>query len=213
MKKYLFMTVLVSALSLNSNAQCVKQGDVLVDAYYGFPNLFKSILQADANNIQNSTGGAVAGGLTIYGIGPMGAKAEYLLTDKFGMGIDFNYSNVGVKFSNATTNSNGNPVTYNYNLSSPAIRAMLGFNFHFVRTDKIDVYGAVKAGYYNRSFGMVTNDPNYHLNLSLGDPLAFRLEIGMRYFITENIGVHVNLGFPGGPLVAAGVAFKFGTVK
>jgi hypothetical protein len=88
---------------------------------------------------------------------------------------------------------------------------MIGFNFHFVRTDKIDVYFATKAGYYNRSFGMVTNDPNYHLSLSLGDPIAFRLEIGMRYYFTENIGIHANLGFPGGPLVAAGVSFKFGT--
>ena len=162
MKKHLYITVIVCAFSFNSNAQCVKQGDILIDAYYGFPNLFESILKADANNIQNSTGTAPVGGLSIYGIGPMGAKAEYLLTDKFGMGIDFNYSNVGIKFSNATVDQNGNPVTYHYNLSSPAIRAMLGFNFHFVRTDKIDVYTAVKAGYYNRSFGMVTNDPNYH---------------------------------------------------
>ncbi len=190
------------------------KSSVLVDAYYGFPNLFESILKTDANNIQNSTSGTSAstaiGSLSIYGIGPMGAKAEYLLTDKFGMGIDFNYSNVGIKFSNATVDQNGNAVTYNYNLSSPAIRAMLGFNFHFVRTDKLDVYWAVKAGYYNRSFGMVTNDPNYRLNLSLGDPLAFRIEIGMRYFFTENIGLNVNLGFPGGPLIAAGVSFKFG---
>jgi hypothetical protein len=211
MKKISMMVAIVCALSFNSNAQCVQQGTILADAYYGFPNLFKVILKADASNIQNTTGSAAAGGLSIYGIGPMGAKAEYLLTDKFGMGIDFNYSNVGIKFSNTTTDQNGNQVTYNYNLSSPAIRVMLGFNFHFVRTDKIDVYFATKAGYYNRSFAMTTNDPGYRLNLSLADPIAFRVEIGMRYFFTENIGVHVNLGFPGGPLVAAGLALKFGS--
>src|ERR1700739_1634791 len=212
MKKITIIIVAIAlGLGIDANAQGVQKGSVLVDAYYGFPNLFESILKTDARNIQNGSNGTAAsaavGGVTIYGLGPMGAKAEYLLTDKFGMGVDFNYSNVGIKFSNVTTDQNGNPVTYNYNLSSPAIRAMLGFNFHFVRTDKLDVYWAVKAGYYSRSFGMVTNDPNYRLNLTLGDPFAFRLEIGMRYFFTQNIGVHVNLGFPGGPLIAGGIAF------
>lgn len=212
MKKHLCITALVCAFSFSSNAQCIKQGDILVDAYYGWPNLFKIALQADANAIQNANAqnGIPVGGLSVYGIGPMGAKAEYMLTEKFGMGLDFNYSNVGIKFS-TDVNSNGSGALYNYNLSSPAIRAMLGFNFHFVNTNKLDVYAAVKAGYYNRSFGMITNDPTYVLNLSLSDPIAFRLEIGMRYFFTENIGINANFGFPGGPLLAAGISFKFGS--
>jgi hypothetical protein len=214
MKKPLFITAIAFALGLNANAQCIQQGKILMDAYYGFPNLFKAVLQTEANTIQNNStknGNAPVGGVTIYGIGPMGAKVEYLLTDKFGMGVDFNYSNVGIKFSAAGTNSSGNAVTYNYDLSSPAIRAMLGFNFHFVHSDKIDVYAAVKAGYYNRSFSLVTNDPNSNGSISLNDPIAFRLEVGMRYFFTENIGLHINIGFPGGPLLAGGIAFKFGT--
>lgn len=213
MKKTLFITALVCSISFNLSAQCIKQGDVLVDAYYGWPNLFKIALQADVNTIQNSNaqnGYAPITGLSVYGIGPLGAKAEYLITDKFGLGLDFNYSNVGFKFSDASADQNGNPITYNYNLSSAAVRAMVGANFHFVNSNKLDVYAAVKIGYYNRSFGMITNDPNFRLNFSISDPLAFRMEIGMRYFFTDNIGVHANFGFPGGPLIAAGISLKLG---
>ena len=50
--------------SFNSKAQVIKQGDVLIDTYYGFPNLyilfFKKVIEI--NNIA---------GLTTFGLGPL----------------------------------------------------------------------------------------------------------------------------------------------
>ena len=165
MKKISMIVAFVCALSLNSNAQCVQKGNVRVDAYYGFPNLY---------------------------------------------GLDLNYSTVNVKFSQASSDSVGNPVTYHYKFSTPAIRAMIGFNFHFVRTDKVDGYAAVKAGYLSRTFSFTSDQPGYNFSFSNFVPVAFRLECGMRYFFTEHVGATVNIGLGGGPLIAIGISGQFG---
>ncbi|HEX7413950.1 MAG TPA: hypothetical protein VF411_07875 [Bacteroidia bacterium] len=88
---------------------------------------------------------------------------------------------------------------------------MVGFNFHFVNTDKIDVYGAVKTGYYSRTFSFKSSDdPNYKpVTIPNLIPIAFRLEMGMRYFFIENLGVHLNIGIGGGPIAAVGISGKF----
>ncbi|HEX7413951.1 MAG TPA: hypothetical protein VF411_07880 [Bacteroidia bacterium] len=89
-KKSLMAASLVCALSLNSHAQCIEQGKVIVDAYYGFPNLYGTIFKALVSS-------ASATNVAVSSIGPIGIKGEYLLTDKFGLGVDFNYSNVTIK--------------------------------------------------------------------------------------------------------------------
>ena len=200
MKKISMIVAFVCALSLNSNAQCVQKGNVIVDAYYGFPNLYGVIFKAAVVN-SNATG------ISVSSFGPIGIKGEYLLTDKFGMGLDLNYSTVNVQ---ASSDSVGNPVTYHYKFSTPAIRAMIGFNFHFVRTDKVDGYAAVKAGYLSRTFSFTSDQPGYNFSFSNFVPVAFRLECGMRYFFTEHVGATVNIGLGGGPLIAIGISGKFG---
>lgn len=212
MKKIITLAAMLCALTLNSNAQCIQQGKILVDTYYGFPNfyglLFTSLVKQANTNAQ---------GITTPSLGPMGIKVEYLLTDKFGLNGEFNYSSASINFSKMDTVVNYSTgqislYPYHYSFTTPAIRAMIGFNFHFVRTEKVDVYGAVKAGFYHRSYNFTSDQPNYVSNLKIQgtDPFAFRLEIGMRYYFVENVGANLAIGVSGGPLVLAGISFKFG---
>ena len=205
MKKLTIVIAFAGMFSHGIHAQGVEQGKVLLDAYYGVPNLYESILKTAVANGPNALNVKV-GGLG----GAIGLKGEYMLTNVFGMGLDFNYSTFYVSFNQATTNQLGLPVVYNYKWTSPAIRAMLGFNFHFVHKEKVDVYAAVKTGYYNRTFAFTTNDPSYTgASIKSLIPIAFRLETGMRYYFTEHLGVHINIGIGGGPILAAGLSTKF----
>ncbi len=209
MKKSLLLIVFVTAFqagkSQSEDPVCVKKGTILVDAYYGFPNLYSAIFRTLATTATSNNEN-----LTASGIGPLGLRAEYLVADKVGLGVDFNYSNNSLSFNYFGTNSLGNTETYTYKFNTTAIRAMVGVNWHWIRTEKIDFYGALKTGYYNRTFTESTTDQGV-ANFSFSSPLpvAFRIEIGVRYFFTENIGIMVNTGLGGGGLVNGGICGKF----
>ncbi len=214
MKRILIIFIALG-LSINTNAQCVGKGSILIDGYYGFPNFFGFIFKTAYNR-------AYPNGINVSSssLGPVGGKAEYMLTDNLGLGLDFNYSNASITFSKIDTTAfiNGSVVTqtHHYTLTTPAMRVMFGANWHFVRTNKVDVYAAVKVGYYNRNLSITTDDPNSSISsisINLNDPFAFRVEMGMRYFFTENFGAHAMIGVSGGPLVAVGISGKFGTAK
>jgi hypothetical protein len=215
MKKITIFLAMICTLNFSVKAQdessAVHKGTSLIDVYYGGPNLygaiFKSLVESAAKSNNNNNGGIT--NVSGSGSGFIGGKYEYLLTDIFGIGVDFNYSTYTVKFQELTTDNNGTPVIYHYSYTTPAIRAMVGFNFHFVHAANIDVYGAVKTGYYNRTTSFTSDQPGYNFTFTSLIPVAFRLETGMRYFFTPNVGVHANIGIGGGPIAVGGVSLKF----
>lgn len=180
-------------------AQVFETGDVLIEGYYGFPNLYTSVLKAayvNDNSIQED--------VKIGGIGPIGFRAEYMVTDKIGMGIDINYTNTYVSWSEDYTGIN-----YNYEISVPRFRAMGKFNFHFTDSDVFDAYGSVGAGYSSWKYKLDTNDPFYtDTEQSSLIPVAFRLAVGARYFFTDNVGANLEFGLGGGSIIHAGLSYK-----
>ena len=81
MKKILLVFALFAGTTFSASAQ-VQQGSILIDTYYGFPNLYKSIFESAVST-------ASATNVNAGGIGPLGLRAEYVASDKFGVGIDF----------------------------------------------------------------------------------------------------------------------------
>ncbi len=182
--------------------KCIKKYKSITDTYYGFPNLYALIFRGIA-----TTSSSI--GVHVSSIGPTGAKYEFMLTDNFGIGVDANYSNINVSYTDQKKDSSGTIKTYSYKLSSPAVRSMIGFNFHKVK-EKIEFYSAIKIGYYYRSIKFTTDDPTFKVpSLSWPLPMAFRMEFGFRYFPVPFIGIHFNMGFLGGALFNAGVSSKF----
>ena len=196
LKAVALSVVLFSVTQTNLKAQAVEEGTAIFDVYYGFPNLYTSVLKAAYNTEPN---------VSVAGSGPIGVKAEYMLTDKIGFGLEMNYTNTIAKW---TDNVNGG--TYNYEVSVPRFRAMGKFNFHFAKSDVFDAYTAVGAGYSSWKAKMTTNDPTYVDDTSLKNPIpiAFRLALGGRYFFTDNIGIGLEFGLGGGALINGGIAVK-----
>ena len=212
MKKLLFIFIGAMALSTSSaSAQALGEGGVSIDAYYGFPNLYNTSFQAlysDGDELN----------LNVGGIGPVGIRAEYMLADKFGIGVDVSFSSAKVGFDfetsvyNETTNE-FDQVTYSEEVRTSKISAMATFNYHFIDNDKVDFYAMFGAGYKNRNFAFSSNDPAFDeasANVSVTlIPVALRLALGVRYFLTDNIGLSMQLGFGHSGVLNGGLAFKF----
>ncbi len=183
-----------------SNAQAIEEGNVIIDAYYGFPNLYSTAFKA-AYESSNSTG------FTLGSQGPLGIRAEYLITDKFGFGIDLGMNSSSISYSEADINTN---IIYDYKFSTRKIGAIFTFNYHFVENDKLDAYFVLGGGYGNRNFKFTSTDPNYIEESAKSlIPISYKICVGMRYFFTENIGANLALGLGQGGLVNVGVSAKF----
>jgi len=203
----LFVAALAAFAATTTNtasAQAVEEGNILVDVYYGFPNLYSTTFKAAYAN------GNGTSNVDISGLGPVGLRAEYLLTDKVGLGLDIGFNNTKLTFTETGYDNNGNAAVYQYDYSTQKIGVMVTFNYHFIDNDNLDFYGIIGAGYGGRSFTFKSTDPNYvDADIKGFIPIASRLGLGLRYFFTDNIGVNVGLGFGQGGLLNAGLSFKF----
>ena len=92
---------------------------------------------------------------------------------------------------------------------------MARLNYHFVSTDVVDAYVGFGAGYKHKKTTFSSDDPvNGPTSIDGGlfdglIPVTARIALGARFFFTENIGVNMELGLGGGPLLSGGVALKF----
>ncbi|MBL4577297.1 MAG: outer membrane beta-barrel protein [Flavobacteriales bacterium] len=182
-----------------ASAQAVERGTVIIDPYYGFPLSGKAILDLIFSPID----------VSISGVGPTGGRVEYMLADRFGIGVDYIYKQIQGEWSGVDSLS-GN--TYNYTGTVTRTRIHLRFNFHLLTsTEELDLYVGIGSGTNNRKITLASkDDPRTKLtwnNVTLL-PFSARAAFGMRYYFTNNIGINAEIGI-GGPLVLVGASIKF----
>lgn len=207
---FLALVVLVTTPVL-TKAQAVETGNVIITAQYGFPDLFKTVIKRAYDNAD------VYNNLEIKGFGPLSLRGEYMVADKIGIGLLFNYTSTSISYieNSEVIDPNTGAVTsspYDYTLKLTRFRAMPRFGFHFGNSDSFDGYFGVAAGYYSANLTYETNDPNAQdddFNWSNITPLSVRLDVGGTYFFTENIGLNFEIGIGGGPVTNLGLSFKF----
>ena len=207
MKKLFFTSLLSLGMFLPSGANAqLEQGNVLIDVYYGFPNLYTTAFKTTYANSGQEVD------LRVGGIGPMGGRIEYLLSDKIGFGIDVGYNNSTIQYTEVSTDPiTGQPTTqYDYNFSTKKLGVIATFNYHFVQNEQLDAYAVIGGGYGNRSFKFESTDPNYQTEEISGIiPISGKIGVGMRYFFTDNIGANFAVGLGQGGVVNIGLSAKF----
>lgn len=199
----ILLSVLAMTIGYNVSAQAVSEGNIIIDPYYGYPNFGKTF----ANGIAPSD----LDGAKITGIGPAGLRAEYMIADNFGIGVDFIYNSTNLVGTIDSLNNDGTVhSTYDGKLFTQRYRVHLRMNYHFVQTDALDAYVGFGLGTNTRRIGFNTEYPNYDGFSATGAliPISGRLALGMRYYFTENIGANVELGI-GGPVMSGGLSLKF----
>lgn len=213
MKRIIYLPIIMMVVSFifssNTFSQAVREGNLIIDPYYGGPNFGKTFFSAvesanqGANNVETS------------GIGPAGLRIEYLLGDRLGLGIDaiYNSNNISFTAKDTITDENGNDEiqTNQYDYEMKRLRVHVRLNWHFnITNPDLDGYFGVGAGTNNRfrntyQNGTKTDDDNLS-NLTLF-PVSARLCLGTRYYFTDNLGLNLELGL-GGPVVSGGLSLR-----
>ncbi len=208
MKKKLFIAM--AALFLTggvAQAQANEQGNVIIDPYYGFPNLGKSLADQASEGLT---------GTKVTGYGPAGIRIEYMLGDQFGLGVDAIFNGFGVEGTATDTtgiDGMGNPITTTRSARATMnrYRIQARFNYHFdVSSPDLDVYMGIGAGTNLRVYKYYEDDVEQDDQTLSGSliPFSMRFAAGMRYYFTDNIGLNAEIGL-GGPIASAGLSFRF----
>lgn len=205
-KLLILMTLFFGLGTSSSYSQVYEPGNIVIDAYYGWPNLYTTVVRAAYESAQYS-------GIKIGSLGPLGGRVEYLLSENIGIGVHANYSTTSVEGLVTGYDPNtGVSRDYDYKAAVNRIRVMPMFNFHFGSSDKLDPYLAFGAGYSSFKIKVTTDDPSYDestIDLKNPIPVAVRAEFGVRYFFSDNFGAHGFFGISGGALIGAGLSAKF----
>ncbi len=215
MKKTLLTIVGIIAIATNLFGQANIQGNIIVDPYYGFPNFGKSFYKSIENSSSTSNYKAT-------GMGPAGIRAEYMVSDKVGVGLDFIYNSNRISYTDTQHDTTWTSVstytvattTNNAERLMQRIRLQARFNFHFdISNPNLDGYFGVGVGTNNRFRkywlnGVEVNDvyTSALSNLTL-IPVSLRICTGLRYYFNPNVGMNMEMGL-GGPLLSAGVSVK-----
>jgi outer membrane protein W len=198
MKIYkIILIVIFIIICSDSFAQdrCLKKGNILVDAYYGLPYLYSSVLRSTYQKPNNAS--------SVHNNNQVGGKVEIMLTDKIGVGVEGTYAAANISYLDS------NNLRYSAGVNKYRILAKI--NFHFATTKKLDPYFTLGAGYMN--FKYYQTQPGVN-NLSTNEfvqnmiPVSVRASIGLRYFFTDFMGLNAEIGL-GGPLLQGGLSFKF----
>ncbi len=213
MKKIIYLPTMILLVSLISSisalGQATRQGNIIIDPYYGGPNFGKAFIEA----VEDQNPGNV--NFNARSIGPAGIRFEYMVGDRIGLGVDaiYNSRNITFNANDTITDGNGNQEiqvsSYEYDMKR--LRVQLRFNYHFdISNPDLDAYFGVGAGSNNRFRTTFENGTEIDDDLSNLTLIQFSARVcaGMRYYFTENIGLNAEIGL-GGPLVSGGLSFKF----
>ena len=202
--KKLFLTITVIVLitlqsSSVSRAQSVEQGTIIIDPYYGASLSGTALLEELFNPIE----------MEITLTGPVGGRVEYMIANRFGMGIDVIYKQITGDFTAQDTTTS---TIYTYQGVVTRTRIQVRFNYHLMAsTDKWDVYVGMATGTNSRKVVLSSiDDPKQELTFNNFQflPFSARVAFGLRYYFANNFGFNAELGL-GGPLVTAGISIKF----
>lgn len=210
MKKLLTSASLIACLvafgSTSSKAQAVEQGTVIFDVTYGFPNLYGSLIEAHYVDLSYT-----ATNSKVSNIGAVGFKGEYMISDRFGLGLAFAYANSTLTFQDSSYDSGTLKSTnYDYKVSVPRLSAIAKGNIHLGSSDVWDPYVTFGLGYRSVTIKEETKDPNFtYGTFDIPKlPVGYRAGFGVRYFFTDNLGANVEAGL-GGAVLTFGLSTKF----
>ena len=171
-----------------ANMNCVKEGTILVDAFYGWPNFNALLLRSVIGNTN----------LKFRNTNHIGLKAEYMISDNISLGGEFSYADAAIQYQTSTSGRFAEAGITKY-------RIVGRFNYHFKTTKDLDPYFSVGTG-YKKTVYYDTGNSNYRESFNLF-PVSFKLAIGLRYFFNDLVGMHTEIGI-GGPLIHAGLCVK-----
>ncbi|MBR9860167.1 porin family protein [bacterium] len=135
---------------------------------------------------------------------------DYGVTDKFSMGLFFGYQSTKSDFT-YTYFDQGDSTTENVTVSGTRTNISIRPNFHYLSSDKLDLYSGLRVGWLFRNFSQNSTDENFEtLDIFDGNRFTMGLTLlGARYYFTDNIGINMEVGIGVPYAVNGGLSVRF----
>ena len=205
MKKSFLVVVVLILLSGNTlSAQSDVPFKHTLSLGAGFPNLpvaFFNIYDSKRN-------------FNVDGKGPYHIKYENRISSFLSLGLNINNMSYHVSYTEDVLDTvNGIILPNNIDIKSNNTAFNVRCNLHFInpeKNDKLDVYMGLGLGL---RFGKLNVSSQYSaftpsIKLPNLSKIGFETTIGMRYFLTDNIGVYSEFG-PAKSLIQGGLSVRF----
>lgn len=185
--------------SQNVKAQAFEEGNIIVSAGYGFPNLVGTLFSVYETYA----------GYNISSFGPLYFKGEYAVTDNIGVGLALGFSSTTIEYNRESFDAQGDAVTYVDGYTYASSNYLVRVNYHFGDSDKFDPYCGVGMGYRSSKSEFTSTEPGYvSTDLDFPFPFGFETTFGTRYYFTDNIGAYAEVGFAKS-IFQIGISAKF----
>ena len=193
------------------------EGNKIFTLYYGYPNFGKFTLSDAEINGLNSN---------FKSIGPLGFRAEYLISNNAGIGFDFIFNSFNLTYTRETTVYNGNLDKWlteytDIEKTMKRFRFQFRYNYHFDSSNpELDWYYGIGIGTNSRIYTNTENGVKIPANQisSTSDstsvkisshvfPISARFCGGLNYFFNPHFSLGCEIGF-GGPLISTSISYK-----
>jgi hypothetical protein len=206
-KKHLHSVFFILFLVHFSFCQAVQKGTFINDPYIGGPNFGKQVIAV-----------STLGKVDASGIGPLGLRMEFLISDRVGVTFDGIFNSAAAKYRytpDIIVNDDGmtvpNNKEYSYSIQLNSLRIQFGMNYHFdFFGDNSDFFLGFGGGTDNVQVNFSSTEPNFVGSLKppiLILPFSLRLRVGTRYYFSEFLGANLEIGL-GGPFISGGLSFR-----
>jgi hypothetical protein len=188
MKKFPFLALflVVFTTSINSiNAQIYPKGSTNFSVGYGAFSYGNLILNLFSNELKD---------LKINKSGPIFIKGEYAVADNLTLGLNINYTKTSGTFSLDSVAVVGK-YSGTLGLRSTSIIGRLNYTIPFAEDRGGFMIGG-GVGYRGFRASYSDTDPRTPVDggISIPFPLTAELTFGVRYYLTENIGLYTEFG-------------------
>ncbi len=179
------------------------QGRSFFSAGYGMGNLWQLYLKISGEQYDNCS---------FKSIGPIFGKYEYFITNKIGFGMVFSYVSANLNYTDTSQVIQKNPlIFYQEQIDWYSYSILLRFNWHFSEMgNRFDPYLGFGMGYRLSNWIYTDNDPSYNHDDSHSAliPLGMEFTMGMRFMITNFLGVYTEVGLAKA-VIQVGVVSRF----
>jgi opacity protein-like surface antigen len=177
----------VSAKDVSYDDVCIRKGNVTASVAYGFPSIVRTFLKFKTNRDK----------IQIFGFGPLMIKADYMLAQRWSVGINFAYNFSRISWMDGGYDPSIQAIRdYEYGIEMEELSASLRGNYHFYQNKKIDAYAGCGFGYGRVTLGTYTEAPlnQWSAGYSIPKPFGVEATVGMRYYPLKNLGFFAEAG-------------------
>jgi len=193
-------------MSADEPSSPLKKDDYLLEVSYGYPfipyqegNVFGSAF-TQSSKLRKIT----------KNTNHLCLRTDYQLNQEFSVGLEFTYASIVFDYTRIYSSFTGNSVVTKdsvFSASAQKIRFLAKMGYHFNISDRFDAFGT--AGFGFKQFTYTTADASAQSNNLVNEviPVAIRLSLGGRFFLSDNIAIHFEGGV-GGPIMQIGISYK-----